>query len=446
MRKLIQVSVAAAFLCAGLWATAADAQSTSRTIIRDAEIENTIRAYAVPLFRSAGLDPASVKIHIIKDRNLNAFVAGGQQLFLHTGLLIRSTGADQIIGVIAHETGHIAAGHLSRTQDAIRLTRTQSILGALLGGATAIATGRPDVGAAIALGTSQVAIRGFLQYSRTQEAAADHAGLAFLDRTGQSARGLLYFLGLLEDQELLSRERQDPYLRTHPLSRERMQAIEAHVQRSPNSDTPVSPRFQSMHARMRAKLYGFMEPLGTVLNAYPTDDTSLEARYAQAIAYYRVGRLDEALSLIDGLFAVHPEDPFFHELRGQMLFESGRVAAALPSYETAVRLLPNSPILRFELARVQLETQDPDLIPAAVMHLKVAIHRDRRSANAWRQLGIAYGRQGKTGLSSVALAEEALLRGHVKQARYHAGKAEQILPRGSPGWLQTQDILEASKK
>ena len=433
------------FAAACLWAPA-EAGAQKLSFIRDAEIENTIRTYAAPLFQAAGLEPSDVRIYLVNDRSLNAFVAGGQRLFINTGLIMRSKHAGQVIGVIAHETGHIAGGHLSRLQAAIANSTAQSILALVIGAAAVIGTGRGDVGAAIVAGGQSMGLRSFLHYNRTQESAADQAALRFLDATGQSSRGLLEFMELLGAQDLLSADRQDPYLRTHPLSRERVDAVQAHLSRSPNRDKAQPARIQELHRRMLAKLYAFLEPVPRTLRRYADSDTGLAARYARAIAYYRKPDLGKALPLIDGLIAERPEDPYFHELKGQMLFENGRAAEALKPYETAVRLLPRSPLLRRGLAQVQLELGDPALIEPAIRNLRAALQRDAETPFTWRQLAIAYGRRGDMGMSAVALAEEALLKGDARQARYHAGKAGKLLPRGSIGWLQAQDILQAAKK
>ena len=443
IRRRATVALFAAVIMAfGLRPTEAGAQSIS--FIRDAEIEATIRAFATPLFEAADLNAASVKIYLVKDRRLNAFVAGGQKLFINTGLLARSEHAGQVIGVIAHETGHIQGGHLARTHDAIRNATASGILAYVLGGA-AIVAGRPDVGAAVIAGGQNVGVRSFLQYSRTQESAADNAAMRLLDATGQSAQGLLEFMQTLSGQELLSVGRQDPYLRTHPLTRERIEALEQFLATSPNTNVSIAPEFAEMHRRMRAKLVAFLEPPSTALSQYRADDPSLEARYARAIALFRLPDLDRALPLIDELIAERADDPFFHELKGQMLFENGRPQEALAPYEMAVRLRPNSDLLRTDLARVQLALDDPALTQIAVLNLRAALRQDRTRPFVWRQLAIAEGRVGNVGESALALAEEAVLQGDAEAAKFQAGKAEQLFPRGSHGWLQAQDILQAAE-
>jgi predicted Zn-dependent protease len=409
-------------------------------IIRDTEIENTVRTWSTPIFRAAALDPSAVDIYIVNDKGINAFVAGGQKLFLNTGLLKQSNTANEVIGVIAHEVGHIQGGHLVRVHDALHGASVESILALVVGVAAGIASGRPDVGQAIIAGGQDAALRSFLRYSQTQEGAADSAAMRLLDATGQSSQGLLDFLRTMEDQELLSVGRQDPYLRSHPLTRDRINALEEHVRRSPHTAAADPQGYAAMYARMKAKLTAFLEPASTTFREYPESDQSAVARYAHAIAWFRNGNLAKAVPAIDALIAAHPEDPFYHELKGQMLFESGRPAEALGPYRTAVQLLPAAPLLRFELARVQLALNDPGLIEDAIGNLRTGLMREPDSAAAWRQLAIAYGRNGQMGESALAQAEEALIQGRADEAIYHAGKAERLLTRGSRSWLQAQDI------
>ncbi len=414
--------------------------------IRDAEIETTIRIYATPLLRTAGLEPSAVHIHLIQDNSLNAFVAGGQRLFFHTGLLMKSAHPGQLIGVIAHEIGHISGGHLSRTNRAMKDASAANIVAMVLGGLVAAGSGRGDVGMAIMLGGPQAGLRNFLRYSQTQEASADHAGLKFLDQVGWSSEGSLEFLRMLGKQDLLSPDRQDPYMRTHPVTRDRIHTIEEHVRTSPYAGAAFPPEFTEMHRRMRAKLFAFIQPPEVTLRRYTEASKDIEARYARAIAFYRRLDLEKALPLIDVLIAERPGDAFFHELKGQVLFEKGFLAQSLPSYQTAVDLMPTSALLRADLAKVQIETNDPALLDAAIENLKASLTSDSKVPINWRQIAIAYGRKGDAAMSALALAEEALLQGKSDIARYQAGKAETLLPRGSRGWLQAQDILAAARK
>ncbi len=409
--------------------------------IRDAEIEATIRSYATPLFTAAGLDAGSVRVYIVNDDRLNAFVAGGMNLFLNTGTLMEAKRPNQLIGVIAHETGHIAGGHLARAQEELRNAAIESILASVLGAGAAVASGQGEVAGAILGGTQAVTRQRLLAYSRAQESAADQAGMTFLDATHQSARGLLEFLDILRGQEFLLTESQDPYLRSHPLTNDRIEAVEHHIATSRYSDEPDPPQFVAAHARMRAKLIGFIRPMNRVLQEYPASDRSLVSRYARSIAHYRRSDLKAALPLLDGLLAEHPDDPWFQELKGQILFEFGRGREALGYYETAVRLRPHEPLLRMGLGQVQLELSDPQYARPAIANLKETVRAEPRNSTAWRLLSIAYGRSGQLPMAALALAEAAAARGDKDEARQQADRAMQQLAEGSPGWIRAQDIM-----
>lgn len=427
-------------------ATGTAAYAQRMPLIRDAEIESTIRSYATPIFRAAGLEPSAVEIYLIRDNTINAFVAGGQKLFINTGLLTRSTSPNQVIGIIAHEVGHIQGAHLVRVHDALAHANAEAIISMVLGAAAAVASGRPDVGSAIALGGQDMARRSFLRYSRTQEGSADAAAMRLLDATGQTSRGLLEFFQTLQDQELLAIGRQDPYLRTHPLTQDRIEALQAHVRKSRYAQAQDTPANREAHARMVAKLTGYLSEPSQTLRRYPDSDQSIAARYARAFAYHKSNDLQSALAEVDSLIAERPDDPYFHELKAQILFERGQAAEAIKSYELAVRGAPGSALIRTDLARAQMALEDPRWLEHAIYNLRLAVAAERTYAFAWRQLGIAYGRAGKVGESSWALAEEAALRNKWSEAAFHAGKAKTLLPMGSPEWLQAQDIASQAER
>jgi predicted Zn-dependent protease len=420
------------------------AQSKPLRLIRDAEVERIIRAYATPLFQAAGLSPRAIDVYLVNDPGLNAFVVPGLDMYIHTGLLMRAENPLQVIGVISHETGHLAAGHTATRGENLRRSSQSVLAYYVLGLAAAIASGRPELGQAVIAGGYDIALKGVLSYTRSQESAADQAAVRLLNGTGQSPRGLLEFLRILGDQEVLLSSNQDPYLRSHPLTRDRVRFLEEQTRRSPYSLAPARPGFVALHARMRAKLIGFLAPSGRVLQHYPPEDNSLPARYARAISQYRSTDLDSALTQIEALIAEHPDDPYFHELRGQMLFESGRIAEALPAYETAVRLLPDAPQLRLSLAQVQLEANDPELNAKALRHLTEVLRYEPNNSFAWRLTAIVHGRNGEIGMTALALAESALARGRSGEALQQAVRAQKILTKNSASWLRANDVEQAA--
>lgn len=418
------------------------AQAQGMSLIRDAEIENTIRDWATPLLRAAGVAPESVTFRMVNDDSLNAFVTLGNNMFLHTGLLMRSDSPGQVIGVVAHEIGHIAGGHAVRMKDELERARMLSLITSALGMAAAAGTGSGEVGTAIIMGGNQAAMRNFFSYSRTQESSADQAALKYLRATGQNADGLVEFFEILGDQEMLLSNQQDPYVRTHPLTRERVTTLQHEVEASdlpPAGDTAAD---RMRHARMVAKLTAFLKTPGVTFQRYPQADTSLPARYAHAIAWYRQGKLEQALPVIDGLLAEYPEDPYFHELKGQMLLESGRVADSIASYRRAVDLAPEEPLIRIALGHAMVETNDDALLGEAAENLTQALKEEPGAGFAWRLLATVYGRRGDMTMASYAMAESALLHGDPAQARFHAERAERGLKTGEPAWLRVQDVKQ----
>ena len=304
------------------------------SLIRDAEVENTIRAYAAPLLAAAGLGDGAVRLHIVNDRNINAFVAGGPNLFVSSGMLAVAEEPGEVIGVIAHEIGHIAGGHLVRTRGAIENASAEMILATLLG-AGALIAGQGEVGTAIISGGQAMAQQSFLRYSRAQEQNADQAAVQLLERTGQSAAGLLRMFRRLQERERLALAASDPYMRTHPLTRDRVRFVRDRVEGEGPAAGSTPQALRHAHRRMVAKLRGFLDPPETTLRAYPADDESTIARYARAIAYYRIPDLERSLATLDTLLADHPDDPWFHELKGR--FSSRTVGCATRSRLTAAR-------------------------------------------------------------------------------------------------------------
>lgn len=426
--------LATAMLCVLAWPAAA------ATVIRDAEIESTIRTISNPIFTAARLDPDSIDVYVLRDSTLNAFVAGGQNLFINTGLIIHTTSPDELAGVIAHETGHIAGGHLSRSLQAQEEAGVSAIAGALLGAAAA-AAGAPAVGMALMAGGATVAQRGLLKFTRGQEESADQAAVTYLTALKQSPQGLVDFFQVLQTQNLRISADGNVFLRTHPLTSDRMEFLERQVAASPYRDARPDPALVAAYARIVAKLDGFLSDPQDVMRRRASD--SVPDRYARAIAYYRIPDLDKSLGLLDGLMAELPKDPYFPEMKGQILFENGRVSEAVAPYRQALRYRPNSSLIRYGLARALMEDgQDKDLEEAKNLLLEV-VRIEPDNGSAWRFLGIAEGRLGREGPSALALAEQAVLANNRKDAQFYLRRAEQFVQPNDPEWLQLQDLSRA---
>lgn len=426
-------------------ATAQDSgSSSSLNILRDAEIESTLRTFMLPIWKVAGLDPQAIHVYIVDDPTLNSFVAGGQNIFVNTGTLMRADTPNELIGVLAHETGHIAEGHLVRADSAMHNAMIESMIGMVLGGAATV-LGHGNAGPGGLLAGENVGQQAYMHYSVTVEASADQAALRFLDAAHESARGLLKFFEILEQEEFMTAQHQDPYLRDHPLTQQRIDYVRQHVEHDPYSNVPDPPAWIKLDEIMRAKLYAFLNDPQQVLERYKADDHSEAARYARAIAYYRIPDLQHALPIIDGLIKDYPDDPYYDELKGQMLFENGRIAEAVAPYEKAVALAPNQPLLNIECAQVLLETNDPKLLVRARDELNAALTVETDNADAWRFLAIAYGRSGDIGMATLALAEQAMAQGNYRQAQGQAKRAAQILPAGAQR-QRAEDLASAAQR
>ncbi len=414
-------------------------------VIRDPEIETIIRTFSTPIWLAAGLNPDAIHIYIVNDPALNSFVAGGQNIFLNTGMLMRSETPNQMIGVIAHETGHIAGGHLARAEEAMHNATIEGIIGMVIGAAASVAARGSSAGGGAMAAGAMVGERSWMSFSTTQEASADHAALTFLDKAHMSARGLLEFFEILQQQEVLSAARQSPFLRDHPLTDQRVEYVREHVETSPWSNAVDPPDWLEMHRIMKAKLAAFLGAPAQTLAQYKADDKSVAARYARSIAYYRIPDLPNALGLVDGLIKDYPNNPYFHELKGQILFENGKIGDAVEPYQTASRLKPDNAWIRVELAQVLLETNNPKYVPQAESLLREAVRFEDREPLAWRLLAIAYGKSNNMGMMALALAEQAMTEGDYSQARQQAARATQLLPPGTER-QQAQDIAADARR
>lgn len=412
------------------------------SIIRDTEIENTLHEWSEPILQAAGMDRDSINIILVQSPDLNAFVAGGANVFLYTGLIERTENPGELIGVFAHELGHISGGHLISTSSAIERASYESILGMVLGIGAAIATGSGEAATAVIAGTSNYSMQKYLAHSRVNESSADQAAMTYLDKAQMNPSGLASFLEKLSSEELMPRAQQSEYVRTHPLTNTRIEAAESRTQNSPYKDKGWPAKWVEEHARMKAKLTGFINP-ARVSWVYNDQDHSIPARYARTIADYRNNNVNQAISGIDALIVEEPDNPYFHELKGQMLVDFSRVAEGIPSYRRAVELMPNAPLIRIAYAHALLENGQGNEgdIRMAIDNLERALVDEKRSAYANRLLATAHGRLGREDVAKVYLAEEAVLQRNYKYAKAQAESALRTLPSGSREALKARDVI-----
>ena len=439
------VGVAAVLSATALSTAPAHAQEDGGvSIIRDTEIEAILRQDCDPIFLAAGLTPKNVQIHIVGDKELNAFSAAGQQVFLNTGLIIETKSPNQLIGVIAHETGHIAGGHIARSGEMGRSGIAPMILSMGLGVLAAIA-GAPDAAAGLIYSSSYFAQLSILGYSRVQESAADQAAVTFLEKSGQSGEGLVEFFNNFRYQEVFSDEKKYPFFRDHPLSDDRIEALTARVTQQPHFHAVDSPEAIARHEIMKAKLEAFLNPPQQTFVEYPEANKSFPARYARAIAYYKELETDKAVRAIDTLIAEQPNNPYLWELKGQVLFEAGRAKDAEPAHRRSVELKPDAPLLRINLGQTLIATDDKAKLDEAITEINRAITEEPDNALGWRLLSEAYDAKGEAGRARLAAAEQNFYLGQMRDARVFAMRARDLLKKDTPEWRRATDIVLASK-
>ncbi|MEM6972045.1 MAG: M48 family metalloprotease [Pseudomonadota bacterium] len=416
------------------------------SLIRDAEIERTVDRLSLPIFRAAGVNADSVPIYLINDSSLNAFVAGGRNMFFNTGLLSTLEKPEELQGVIAHELGHITGGHLARRQIAIDEAKGPALLGLVLGVAAA-AAGAGGAGLAAGLGLTNATTRNFLRFNRAEEAAADQAALQYMNRAGIDPAGLQSVIARFRGQEVLTFGSLDPYTQTHPLTTDRMQLIDNAAQQAATREWPRNPEVDYWHARMRAKLQGFLSsPRRTLSSQRKAPGADLPqaeeiALYRRTIALHRLPDPPAAVAAADQLIALRPNDAYYHELKGQILFESGQAAAAVPAFRRAVSLEPRSPLIKTGLGRALLAMRTAAADAEALQVLESARRDDGADAAGMRDLAIAYERAGRRDFATLVTAERMALIGRRSEAVRFATQASALLAEGTPGWLRAQDIL-----
>lgn len=415
------------------------------SFIRDAEIEHTLRSFTNPILDTAGIPPDSVRVFIINDPAINAFVAGGLNIFIHTGLILNTKNPGMLIGVIAHETGHIAGAHLSKLASASEQASLGALMSYVLGAAAAIG-GAGDAGAAIMSAGQNTSLRNLLSHYRGNEQQADQAAIRYLEAVGISPYGMLQMFELLRrnEQQRIGAA-QDPYLRTHPLTADRIATMRAAVNESHIPKGQIPDAYETAHARMVAKLFAFLEPPEKTFARYPESNSSEAAHIARAVAWFRSPDPDKALQEANALIDQSP-DAFAYDLKGQILFENGRIEEAIAAYRTATEKMPENGLLLADLGRAYLAMENKQLLPKAIQTLERSIRYDDSNAQTFRQLAIAYGKQGRIGESNLALAHEAALRDNPRDMLYYAKLAKEHLHRDSPATLKAEDVIRDARR
>jgi predicted Zn-dependent protease len=447
--KLTALATAVALVAAPMAAPAQE--NRGPPVLRDAETEQLLREYTRPILRAAGLEKQNIQMVIINQGVFNAFVADGRRIFVNYGAILQSETPNQIIGVMAHETGHLAGGHLAKMREQMAQAQTQMIIAMLLGAGAMVAgaqggggnSGLANAGAAMFSAPGEIIRRNLLSYVRQQEENADKAGVKFLNATGQSSRGMYETFKRFTEESLFAARGADPYVQSHPMPAQRVAALEELARSSPYWEKKDDPALQLRHDMVRAKISAFMERQETVYRRYPMSNNSLPARYAHAIATYRHGDLRSALAQIDALLQQQPNNPYFYEVRGQALLEGGKPQEAIAPLRKAVQLSNNSPLIEMMLGQALVATGNNAYTDEAISILRAATAREPEALIGYTQLAMAYGRKGDYAQADLASAQAAYLRGDSKTARDLASRAKTRFAIGTPGWVKADDIVSA---
>ena len=434
---------------AWFFAASLPAAAQGISIIRDTEIERVLESYEHPLLEVAGIDPISVKMRIVDDPSLNAFaaqspyIADSEDIFVNTGTFLQLKTPNQLIGILAHETGHIAGGDVIRGGIAMQKASIPMLIGMAVGVAAMIAGGGEAGMGAIMMG-QQAAMAQYLEFSRAQESTADQRGLNFLKRTHQSPEGMLQVFEQMAQEQAMSADYNKQFISDHPADRERIAELEDRVNASPYKNVKDSPAAVHEFHMIQAKLIGYISDPEAVLVRFPPSDNSDEAYYARAMAYFRKPDMKDALAQINTLIKRHPDNPYFWEVLGQIYVEMSQPDKGEAPYQKSVDLLPDAPLLRVSLAAAQLATEKQALVKPALENLKVALQQENDSTFAWYEVAQAYSQLGNQPMADLSTAERFYWSGGMKQAAMFATRAEQKLPRGSIDWQRASDIVSTA--
>ncbi len=440
-RRARAITFLASFV-GGLALTIGPGSAQRLELLRDAETEHVLKSYEAPLLVAAGLDPAAFHLYLVNDNSVNAFVAEGQNMFIQTGMIMFVKTPNEMIGVMAHETGHMAGGDLVRGSDAMDKA-TVPMLIAMIAGIAAMAAGAGEGGMAIIEAGQEIAMAQFMQFSRTQEATADQRGMKYLSATHQSGRGMLRTFERFANAEAMTEQR--GYAGDHPASRDRVLSLQELVEASPYKDVKDSPEVQHEMEMIQAKLRGFILPVNEVLQRFPASDQSKQARYARAMAYFRKPDRAKALAEINSLIAEEPNNPYFYETLGQIYVAMAQPEKGIAPYQKAVALLPSEPLLRVALASAQLATDRTDMAQPALDNLKVALDQQNDDPYAWWQEAQAYGKLDNVPMAQLATAEQAFAVGNLPDAARFATLASRKLKEGTPEWQRANDIVSVTR-
>jgi len=431
---------------AALLATNLPAAAQGINILRDTETEEMLKSYETPLAKAAGLDPVP-RVWLVGDPEVNAFASfgdGGENIFIMSGIVLFTKTPNELIGVMAHETGHIRAGHLIRGEVGMQKAMIPMLL-SMVAGVAAMIAGAGEAGMVL-MGMGQAVAEGQMNaFTRVQESTADQIALKLLLATHQSPMGLYHTFERFADEEAQSAYKIDPYAVNHPVGQTRLADIQSGVDSSPYRDVKDSPAVTHTFEMVQAKLAGYTLPIQEALNRYPASDNSEPARYAHTMIYLRQPQLQKALDAAGSLIKDEPNNPYFYEVLGQIYLSMAKPMQAIPAYQKAVNFKPMAPQLRLALATAQLATENPAFAQSALANLKVASMVENDDVFTWYETAQAYSNLKNQPMADLATAEAYYNGGDMKKAYIFASRAQHALTQGSADWEQANDIMGAAQ-
>ena len=409
-----------------------------KELIRDAEIEETLKIITEPLVKNTKIDKENFKILVINDSSMNAFVTSGHNIFIHYGLIAKLETVEQLQSVIAHEIAHIIGGHyIQRISDFDR-AQTVAGIGMALSAAAGLATGDTNVVIGLAAGTQSASKRAFLKNTRTQEASADQTGIKLMAEANINPNAALEVLKIFKGQEFLTAKRQDPYIQTHPLNSQRISSIDKSLKSLNYTIKPRDKNLDYLFQRMRAKFIGFTGKPNSILRISNFKNNKELTTYTRAIAYHRMPDFKLAKLEIENLLKIKPDDPYYNELKAQFLLENGDVEESIKYYKRALELEPNQFLLKIGYARALNAIGE---YKTSISLLKEIYTKDPNNGRLLRELAIAYSNIGETGWASLLTAERYALYGKFKNAMLHAKRVLGTSTHGSIVWLKAEDLV-----
>jgi predicted Zn-dependent protease len=415
-------------------------------LLRDTETEEMLKSYEAPLAKAAGLNLDATRVWLVGDNQVNAFASfgdGGENIFIFSGILLALKTPNELIGVMAHETGHIKAGHLIRGEVGMQKAAIPMLLSMVIGIAAMMA-GAGEAGMVIMGAGQAMAQAQFAQFTRVQESTADQIAMQLLLATHQSPQGIYNTFARFAQEEAQGAYKIDPYAVDHPVGQQRLDDIQGKLDASPYKDVKDSPAVTHTFEMVQAKLAGFVLPVSEALARYPVSNTSETARYARAMAYLRQPQLAKAQAEISSLIQDEPNNPYFYEVQGQIYLSMAKPLDAIPAYQRAVSLKPQAPQLRLGLAVAQISTDRPEMSQAALANLKVASMVENDDVFTWYETAQAYSNLKNTPMANLSTAECYYAAGAMKQAAQFAARARRDLPQGTADWERANDIMGAA--